>query len=140
MKPKLSYRCKDWFFRAIRPSCWYNSRGLEITKETDDFINKLIDLDCLKSIGTHTVVFDYKGTLVEVWTSNFPYGYGNIYRVNDRPFTIKGFEQGTTFITRYRLFNYLKQKEIETCSKNFKEFFSLMKESTKNDQCKTGVY
>ena len=129
MKPKLSYRCKDWLFRAFRPSCWYNSFNLEITKETDDFVNKLIDLDCLKSIGTHTVTFEYKTNLVEIWTSNFPYGYGNIYRVNDRLFSIKGFEQGTTFITRYRLYNYLKQKEIEVYSKHFKEFFKTIKEN-----------
>lgn len=121
MSKLASFRPKEFFFRLMHPSTWYNSR--EVSDLVDKMINDLIDEDRLVSVDKYTAAFKTKsGQIVEIWICNFPYAYGNVYRVQGHKFSFENY--GPHFTTRYKLAKYLADKLYEKQMKKLNELMT----------------
>lgn len=93
--------------RGIRP----------ISLDWDEKLNTLINEGEIVYSGRYTIIFKHQDKYFDVWTGNFPYGYGDLYRVADvddlSPHNVLPLEYATGW-------TYISQKYLPKASTTFK--------------------
>ncbi len=79
-------------FRIVWPPNWVSLGSVDWNY--DRYLNDAIDQQLPVKIGNHTTMLGS----AELWTSNFPYSYGNVYSQDRRM---------PCHLTRYRLRRYI---------------------------------
>jgi hypothetical protein len=89
---------KDFFRYLFKPSFWQSNTGVSLAWDME--LNLILDNVKEISFNTHTTKIDG----VEIWTSNYPYAYGNAREIPGC------FPKRRT---RERLYNFIQYQKLE---------------------------
>lgn len=74
---------KHYTITFITPSAWASD---PYCKYVDYTINSIMKDGEYVGQGEFTAVFNYNGSVVAIWIRNYPYSYGSIWSIDNKPF------------------------------------------------------
>lgn len=72
---------REWFGHIFCTVCGYYQHAY--AREWDALLNQLLDEGCVVGADAYTLTLRHEGTYYTVWTNNWMYGFGHLYRMGE---------------------------------------------------------